>query len=338
MIIPSIFALLAAIFYALNSPVLKLLLENFNPTMLAGFLYLGAGIGIGIIFIINKRKSKNTIYLNKSDLPYVVGMVILDVIAPILLMYGLKNTTSASSSLLNNFEIVATTIIAFLVFKEFVSKRLIIALLLITSASIILTVNDFSNLEFSFGSLLVLLATICWGFENNFTKKISHKDTYQIVMIKGLGSGTTSLLISFIIKANLPAFSYILGALVLGFVAYGLSITFYIKAQSVLGASKTSMYYAFAPFISSLLSLLILDEPININYYFALSLMLLGTIFVIIDSSKKLHEHIHVHELTYFYQGKIHQTTIIHSHIHEHGRKENHLHSHKEIELKDVII
>lgn len=183
MIIPSIFALLAAIFYALNSPVSKLLLENFNPTMLAGFLYLGAGIGIGIIFIINKRKSKNTIYLNKSDLPYVVGMIILDVIAPILLMYGLKNTTSASSSLLNNFEIVATTIIAFLVFKEFVSKRLIIALLLITSASIILTVNDFSNLEFSFGSLLVLLATICWGFENNFTKKISHKDTYQIVMI-----------------------------------------------------------------------------------------------------------------------------------------------------------
>lgn len=123
-IIAIVFAILAAVFYAINMPCSKLLLEFVSSTILAGLLYLGAGIGILILFLINFKRNGKRNLLTKSDLPYTIGMIILDILAPIFLMYGLNNTTSANASLLNNFEIVATSIIALIIFKEFVSLKL----------------------------------------------------------------------------------------------------------------------------------------------------------------------------------------------------------------------
>ena len=255
-IIAIFYAVLAAVFYAVNMPFSKTLLQAVPPTLLASLLYFGAGVGIGLIYLASQlkttpRKQQN---LTKEDLPYTLGMIVLDIIAPILLMFGLAHTTSANASLLNNFEIVATSLIALLIFKEAISARLWRAILLVTLSSLILSFEDLSSLTFSWGSLLVLLAACCWGLENNCTKKLAAKNTYEIVMLKGLGSGVGSLLISLALGEALPSLKYILLALTLGFVAYGLSIFFYIKAQNVLGAAKTSAYYAIAPFIGAFLS------------------------------------------------------------------------------------
>ena len=184
-------------------------------------------------------------------------MVALDIAAPIFLMYGLTKTTSANASLLNNFEIVATSLIALLIFKESISKRLWGAISLITISSIILSVEDISSFSFSFGSIFVLLACVCWGLENNCTRKLSVKDPLQIVIIKGFGSGIGSLLIAFTLGEKMNNIPYIIAALLLGFFAYGLSIFFYIYAQRDLGAARTSAYYAVAPFIGVALSLIV---------------------------------------------------------------------------------
>ena len=165
-----LYAVLAAVFYALNMPASKLLLKHMEPTMLAAFLYLGAGFGIGALFLFHRHENAEN--LTKKDLPYTLGMIALDIAAPILLMYGLLHTTSANASLLNNFEIVATSLIALFVFKEAVSKRLWLAILLITISSSVLSVEDLSGLHFSWGSLLVLAAAVCWGLENNCTRSI----------------------------------------------------------------------------------------------------------------------------------------------------------------------
>ena len=122
--------------------------------------------------------------LAKADLPFALGMIILDVLAPIFLMFGLQTANSENASLLNNFEIVVTTVIALVVFKEIVSKRLWLAIILITLSSILLTVDDFSSLQFSYGSIFVVLACICWGFENNCTRMLASKNTYEIVILK----------------------------------------------------------------------------------------------------------------------------------------------------------
>lgn len=276
--IATAYAILAAALYAINAPVSKILLNYVEPTMMASFLYFGAGLGLFLYGLVEKGvgvgKKKES--LTKKELPYTVAMVVLDIIAPILLMLGIKMTASANVSLLNNFEIVATSIIALVVFKEAISKKLWFAIGLVTIASIVLSFEGTGAFSFNQGSLLVLGACICWGFENNCTKMISHKNSVEIVVIKGTFSGLGSLIVALIIGEQIPAIKWLLCVLLLGFVAYGLSIHFYIMAQKDLGAAKTSAYYSIAPFLGVAFSMLLLNERPTVRFYIALLIMVIS--------------------------------------------------------------
>lgn len=341
------YAFLAAVFYAINIPCSKLLLTKIPAASMAGFLYLGAGIGIGIIYLFqikNKDKSKS---LSKSDLPYTIAMIILDIAAPILLMQGVKTGSSSSASLLGNFEIVATTIIALVIFKERVSFRLWISIILITLASIILSFENISSLQqglfnFSTGSLFVLGATLCWGLENNCTRRLSEKSTYQIVTVKGLASGSGALIVAALLgdfnSANINRIfdsRYIPLVLLLGFVAYGLSIFTYIRAQKFLGAAKTSAFYAVNPFVGALLYFILLGEKLSAQYFIALTIMIAGIVFLIFDTLSHAHCHQHEHVFTHTHDGTTHTHRIIHSHEHTHliwNKNHWHFHSKKDLE------
>lgn len=272
------FAILAAALYAINAPFSKILLEFMPPTLMAGFLYVGAGIGMIFIALMRKIKKYEAkeLKLTKSELPYTIAMIVLDIAAPICLLFGLNSTTAANASLLNNFEIVATAIIALMVFKEKISTRLWFGIFFVTLSCGILSFEDVSSLRFSYGSLFVLLATICWGFENNCTRKISSKDPLQIVLLKGIFSGIGSLIIGLFIGEQIEALWSIVAVLCVGFVAYGLSIYFYVYAQRLLGAARTSAYYAVAPFIAAIFSLIIFREIPDVTYFVALVLMIVG--------------------------------------------------------------
>lgn len=223
------------------------------------------------------RKTERTeTKLTKRELPYTVAMILLDIAAPVCLLLGLKSTTAANASLLNNFEIVATAVIALVVFKEKINFRLWLGILFITLSCMVLSFEDLSSLQFSYGSLLILLACVCWGFENNCTKKISSKDPLEIVLLKGIFSGLGSLLIGFIIGERITVLWSVFAVIGVGFVAYGLSIFFYVHAQRILGAARTSAYYAVSPFIGTLLSLVIFREIPHYTYFIALALMIIG--------------------------------------------------------------
>lgn len=280
----TIFAVLAAAFYALNVPFSKQLLQEVSPTIMASLLYFGAGVGVGILYLFRWRGEKKKERLVRKDLPYTLGMVILDILAPIFLMLGISIGSAANASLLGNFEIVATALIALLIFKEKVSNKLWTAIILITVSSIILSFEGSGSFQFSVGSIFVLLAAICWGLENNCTRKTSEKSTYQIVTIKGLCCGVGCFVIANIIGESLPEVKYIIPAMVLGFVAYGLSIFMYIRAQRDLGAAKTSAYYSVAPFIGALLAFIVNGERLTIAYLIGLFFMITGTVFVIADT------------------------------------------------------
>ena len=300
---------------------------------MASYLYLGAGIGIGIVFLITKRKGKETYEkITKKDLPNILGMIVLDIAAPILLMFGLLDSASSNASLLNNFEIVCTSLIALLIFREVVSKRIWLAISLITMSSFVLSFEEISAFEFSWGAILVLLATLCWGLENNCTKNLSSKNTYHIVFLKGIFSGLGSLIVALCLREQFAFFGYFALALLLGFVAYGLSIFFYIKAQSIIGASKTSAYYATAPFIGTFLSFVIFKEKPTWAYFLGLAIMILGTIIVVVDTLAKKHTHTHKHLITHTHDGSTHSHTIEHEHEHNHYLSNiKHQHYHKEV-------
>lgn len=273
-------AVLAAALYAVNAPFSKILLEYVPSTMMAGLLYLGAGLGMGVVALIRKGTGTDSEEkLTRAELPYTAAMIILDIAAPICLLFGLSMTTAANASLLNNFEIVATALIALCVFGERISPRLWVGIAFVTFSCVLLSFEDISAFRFSAGSLFILLACVFWGIENNCTRKLSGKDPLQIVLLKGIFSGGSSLAIGLIIGERAENLLSVLAVLGVGLVAYGMSIFVYVYAQRILGAARTSAYYAVAPFIGTALSLLIFRETPGIRYFAALGLMIAGAWF-----------------------------------------------------------
>ena len=334
----TIFAILAAALYALSAPVGKVLLDHAGAAMMAAFLYLGAGLGLALWGRIVPDREASPI--TRQDLPYILGMILLDIAAPILLMLGLQRTGSANASLLNNFEIVATSLIAWLLFREKLSRRLSFAIVLVTFASIVLGYEGSESLRFGAGSALVLAAACCWGLENNCTRMLSRCSSVQITTIKGIFSGLGSLIVAFCAGESLPGLRWIPAILLLGFVAYGLSINFYIKAQKELGAAKTSAWYSIAPFLGVVFGIVLLGERPDGRFFLGLGLMVLATLLMVFDtiSLQHTHEHAHTHchEHRHGDQLHTHEHIHIHAHNHVHGADETtHDHQHTVIENHD---
>lgn len=330
------FALLAALLFGICSPVSKQLLNHLSPTFMAALLYLGAGLGMLCVRLARgiHHDGQKEAGMTKKELPYILAMILLDIGAPIFLMLGLTMTAASTASLLNNFEIVATAAVAMIFFREPLDKRMWFAIILITVSSVLLSVSDFGSLSFSSGAVFVLAACLCWGFENNCTRMLSLKDPLQIVIIKGFGSGTGALLISMAVKECYGSLRYIIFALLLGFVSYGMSIFFYINAQRKLGAARTSIYYAAAPFIGVLISWLILKDAITDSFLIALIIMLAGTYFAITEKHKHSHAHVeetheHRHSHDDGHHNHVHEGQTAGEHTHEHTHESmTHTHTH----------
>ncbi len=271
-------ALLSAFLYALSTPFSKLLLEKIPSTMMAGLLYIGAGIGMGAIAFLRKKSGRNSENRNftKKEFPYVSGMILLDIAAPLSLMYGLRITSAANASLLNNFEYVATALIAFFIFGEKINRRLGAGIIFTVFSCMLLSFEGSSSFVFSKGSAFVLLSAILWGIENNCTNALSSKDPMIIVLIKGIFCGGTNFFIAVLSGEKAENLQSVLLALLLGLISYGLSIFVFVYAQRYLGAARTSVFSAATPFVATAISLLVFREIPDMKYLFALLLMISG--------------------------------------------------------------
>ena len=331
--LPFIFqALLAALFFGASAPLSKLLLGEVPPVLMAGFLYLGSGIGISLVKLSQRMiSSQREAGIRRPDVGWLAGAIIAGgILAPIILMVSLRVTPASTASLLLNFEGVATTLIALLFFRESISRRAFAAMFAITLASIFLSTDFKSGMGFSLGALGILLACSLWGLDNNFTRNISAKDPLTIVAWKGLVAGTFSLFLGLLLGQQLPALPSILGILLLGFVSYGLSTMLFIYSMRGLGASRTSALYGTAPLAGVILSIFIFHDPITWSFVLAAILMAAGAL--LLSSEEHAHFHIHmpvVHEHRHTHdEFHDHDTSqVTHSHEHAHPRTE-HEHGH----------
>ena len=318
-IYPMIQAILAAVLFGASAPVSKLLLSEAEPIPMAAFLYLGSGIGL--LFLRSFQRMQNRsgnleANIGKRDIKWLIGAVFSGgVLAPIILMYCIKNTPAATASLLLNFEGVATTLIATLAFKEAIGRRVWIAVLSITTASILLSWNSNVGWGISIGAVGILAACFLWGIDNNFTRNISAKDPLIIVIVKGMCAGTFSLILALLLKNPLPNFWITLGAMGVGFFSYGLSIVLFIFAMRSLGASRTCAFFGAAPFAGSILSFLLFRELPNALFFISLPLMIIGAVLIL--SEEHGHDHLH--------------GSIEHEHRHEHTDG-HHIHEHEDVE------
>ena len=327
-------ALLAAIFFGASAPIAKLLLgDNIAPIFLAAFLYLGSGTGISLVKLSQRMRLKEVeASIKLPDIKWLAGAIISGgILAPIILMISLQNTSASTASLLLNFEGVGTTVIALLFFKEAISRRAWIAISVITLASIFLSTNFTSGFGLSFGAPGIILACVLWGLDNNFTRNISGKDPLAIVAWKGLVAGTFSFFLAFFLGDQLPSPTIILSTLALGFVSYGLSTMLFIRSMRGLGAARTSALYGTAPLAGVLLSILIFGEFPSFMFIIAAILMIGGALLLINEE----HEHSHVHTVLFHEHSHSHNdpshghddTKGVHSHEHEHPAEE-HEHDH----------
>lgn len=305
-IIPVVQALLAAFLFGASAPLSKLLLGETSPVLLAALLYLGSGFGLLCVKLMEKtvHAEQKEARLARSDWPWLVGAILAGgVIAPIMLMISLRHAPAATASLLLNFEGVATTLIAAIVFKEAIGRHAWWAIGLITLASILLSTDFTNQWGFSLSALGVLAACIMWGIDNNLTRNISAKDPLVIVIVKGLGAGLVSLIIAVALGNTFPSPGVTLLALLLGSLSYGLSIFLFVYAMRGLGAGRTSALFGTAPLAGILLSFLIFREIPGIFFFIALLVIASGAYILLMED----HDHVHVHEY------------IVHEHRHTHN-------------------
>ena len=325
-------ALLAALFFGASAPISKLLLGDVPPVLMAAFLYLGSGTGISLVKLYQRfTKNQKEAGIQRPDVKWLAGAIISGgILAPIILMISLKNTTASTASLLLNFEGVGTTLIALFFFRESISRRALGAILVITVASVFLSTDFTAGFGLSLGALGVILACTLWGVDNNLTRNISAKDPLTIVAWKGLVAGSFSLLLGLGLGQQLPALTSILSILLLGFISYGLSTMLFIYSMRGLGAARTSALYGTAPLAGVLLSLIIFREPITLLFGIAAVLMAAGAWLLANEEHAHfhihmpvVHEHRHIHDEYHSHDS----ADMTHSHEHDHPRAE-HEHGH----------
>lgn len=325
-------ALGAAIAFGVSTPMAKYLLGSIEPLLMAGLLYLGSGFGLTILIVIRKLTNAATseAKLSRSDLPWLAGTIVFGgVLGPVLLLYGLNLTDAASASLLLNLEAVLTLLLAWLVFKEHVDRRLFVGALAIVAGAFVLSWQGTAN-SFNWGAILIVLACASWAIDNNLTRKISTKDPFVLAATKGLVAGGVNTLLAYSAIGQWPEFATLTSALVLGFVSYGLGLVLFIFALRYLGTARTGAYYGTAPFIGAIFAALVFNTPLTISILVAGGLMAFGAWLHLVER----HEHEHEHDDSFHDHSHVHDAHHQHEHVDLATEPHSHPHRHETLRHK----
>lgn len=305
-------ALASAILFGASTPFSKLLLGAINPWLLAGLLYLGAGVGLAVVhfgraaFDIPALEAP----LRKSDLPWLAAVVVTGgIMGPLLLLFGLDRTMAASGALLLNLEGLATMAIAWLVFRENVDRRLLVGAFAILAGAVILSWQG-DGFRLDSGAALIAGACIAWGVDNNLTRKLSSADPVVIAMTRGMAAGVVNTGLALFRGAEFPTIGIVLGAAVVGLLGVGVSLVLFVLALRRLGTARTGAYFSLAPFVGATVAIMLLHEPLTMNLVLAGGLMGFGLWMHLAER----HDHEHEHD------------ALEHEHSHTHDEHRPHRH------------
>jgi drug/metabolite transporter (DMT)-like permease len=302
-------ALAAAALFGAGTPLAKVLLGSVDPWMLAGLLYMGSGTGL---WALGRLGRAPRVVLPAGQWRWLAGAVLAGgVVAPVLLMFGLTRMPASGASLLLNAEGVFTALLAWLVFRENVDRRIALGMLAIVAGAVLLSWPDGdTRLGDAWPALAVLGACLAWGVDNNLTRKVSLSDARWIASVKGLAAGGVNLALAFAMGAAVPAWPAVAGSMLLGLLAYGISLSLFVVGLRHLGTARTGAYFSIAPFLGAALSTLLFSEPWTARLSSAAALMALGVWLHLTE--RHLHEHAH--------------EALEHEHEHEHD--DHHQHDH----------
>jgi drug/metabolite transporter (DMT)-like permease len=307
-------ALASAVLFGVSTPIVKILVGSVPPLMLAGLLYAGSGIGLALFCAVRRMGAGRRVPLalpRGADRLWLAGAVFFGgVLGPMLLTSGLARSTASTASLLLNLEAVFTALLAWFLFGENRGRRVALGLLCIVAGSLLLTGIPSGRIQGATGGVLVALACLCWGIDNNLTRKVALNDAALIAGIKGVIAGTVNLGLAALLGQALPPAGALALAMIVGFFGYGLSLVLFVIALRHLGSARAGAYFAVAPFFGTVVSVLLLGDSLSPALMGAGLLMAVG---VWLHLSER-HGHRHSHE------------PLEHVHTHEHD--EHHQHDH----------
>ncbi len=310
--------------FGAGTPLAKALLDSIGPWMLAGLLYLGSGIGLTAYRLFLRAPG---VTLAPTEALWFAGAVLAGgVVAPVLLMYGLTSMPASGASLLLNAEGVFTALLAWFAFKENFDRRIVLGMAAIVLGAITISWPGEARFAGWWPALAVLGACFAWGVDNNLTRKVSLNDATWIASVKGLVSGVVNLALALMLGASLPDLPDVAGAMIVGLLAYGVSLALFVAGLRHLGTARTGAYFSVAPFFGALLAVL-MGEPLSIQLLLAGALMALGTWLHLTER----HEHTHSHEVMMHDHEHIHD--MHHQHDHDvpvpPGTRHSHPHVHE---------
>ena len=308
-------ALGAAVLFGLSTPAAKRLLGNVDPVLLAGLLYGGSGLGLSLARLV--RGGGGEARLTRRDVPWLAGAVAFGgVLAPVLLLVGLRATPASSASLLLNFEGVFTALLAWFVFQENFDRRIAAGMLSIVAGSVVLSWPPAGRAAWSSGALAVVGACLCWAVDNNLTQRVSGGDPVQVAAVKGAVSGAFNIAVALAIGAVWPPAALVGMSLLVGFVGYGVSLSLFVLALREVGTARTGAYFSVAPFVGAAASIALLGEPLYPGLVAAGLLMSAGVWLHVTE--RHHHEHRHA--------------PLVHSHSHLHDDHHRHVHAAADLE------
>src|SRR5213593_2014217 len=334
---PIILALIAALLFGLSTPAAKILLDTTDPWLLAGLFYLGSGLGLGglrVILLLIGRAPRDA-PLRRRDVPWLTGAILTGgIVGPVFLMFGLAGGSASQAALLLNLEGVLTAVLAWLVFREHIGIRIALGMALITAGALVIAWQADRGLPIDRQAMFVAGACLAWALDNNLTRKVSGGDATLVAALKGGAAGAVNFTIAMATGAPFPGSGGVLGAAVVGFVGYGVSLMLFVRALRDLGAARTGAYFSTAPFIGAVASVAALGEPLSGRLTAGGLLMAIGVGLHV--SERHVHEHVHeplAHEHVHRHDDAHHthpheaQTSEPHSHWHVHGEL-RHSHPH----------
>jgi len=321
--------LISAFLFALSIPLSKIFLKDLNPSFTAGLFYLSSAGGLLIYKLFT---DSNEAPVNKKDyLNISIIMLSGGILAPLFLFKAIAVSQAATVSLLLNTEIILTSLIAAIFFKEHTDKYFWSGAILIVLGVSILSLKDGNIFILSQGSILALFACLMWSIDNNFTAILSSKNPYSVTIIKGLIGGIANITISILTEKpkSIPFISFT-GAFLTGIFSYGASLVLLIYSMRRMGAARSIALFGAYPFISFFLSIFILKEKIELSNTLAFILTGIGVYSIF---SRK---HIHIHKHLPYTHEHLHSHNDGH-HNHSHNTenadlKHSHIHSHEYIE------
>jgi drug/metabolite transporter (DMT)-like permease len=300
----------AAALFGLSTPLAKVLLGSVSPVLLAGLLYLGAAAGLWLRLLTRRPTSEAS--LTPNDIPNLAGVVVMGgILGPLLMLSGLDRVTALAGSLLLNLEAPLTVLIAVAVFHEHLGRHAAAAAALIVGGALILKLEPGKVGADAVGVALLAGACFCWALDNNLTQRLSLRDPFAVVRVKTLAAGVFNTALGLVVSGGqVPKARYVAGAMLLGSISYGISVVLDAYALRLVGAAREAAYFATAPFVGALASLVLLRD--SLRWFDAVAMVLMGVGVALL--LRERHSHVHAHE------------PLEHEHLHEHD--EHHQHEH----------